>query len=111
MKRVSKKVNKGSQLAHKAFTTIAYHIPEVGTPEDVMTLFSVLAGEKEVEAAVALIPDSSVVRRYADEEEHESRKQASYWVDWWRRPRHLRKSPMCFYVPFTCSTLYTHAQA
>ena len=106
MKRVSEKVNKSSQLARKAFTTIAYHIPEAETPEDVMTLFSVLAGEKEVKAAATLIPESSVVRRYADEEEHESWKQASHWVDWWRRPRHLRKSPKSFHIPLTSITIY-----
>ena len=66
VKRVSERISKGSPLAQKAFTTIAYHIPKVETPEDVVTLFNVLAGE-DVSQAAALMPKSSVVQQYSKE--------------------------------------------
>ena len=56
VKRVSERINKGSPLAQKVFTAIAYHIPKAATPEDVTTLFNVLAGE-DVSEAAAIMPE------------------------------------------------------
>ena len=69
MKRVSERINKGSPLAQKAFTAIAYHhIPKAATPEDVTTLFNVLAGEEDVSEAAAIMPECSVVQQCSQEQ-------------------------------------------
>ena len=42
------------------YTAIAYHIPKATTPEDVTTLFNVLAGEEDVSEAAAIMLECSV---------------------------------------------------
>lgn len=90
VKRVSERINKGSSLARKAFTAIAYHIPKATTPEDVTTLFNVLAGE-DVSEAATLMPECSVVQQCSQEHKTRLWQEALHWAEWWKRPRHLRK--------------------
>ena len=91
VKRVSERINKGSPLARKAFTAIAYHIPKAATPEDVTTLFNVLAGEEDVSEAAAIMPECSVVQQCSQEHKARLWKEAMHWAEWWKCPRHLRK--------------------
>ena len=98
VKRVSERINKGSPLPQKAFTAIAYHIPKATTPEDVTTLFYVLAGE-DVSEAVALMPECSIVQQCS--KEHKLRLwKAMHWTEWWKPPRHFRKSSVRAYTWF-----------
>ena len=100
VKRVSERINKGSPLARKAFTAIAYHIPKATTPEDVTTLFNVLAGEEDVSEAAALMPECSIVQQCSKEHKPRLWKEAMHWAEWWKRPRHLRKSSVLAYTRF-----------
>jgi hypothetical protein len=54
VKCVSEHVNKNNSLAYKAFTTIAYAIPQQNSQDDVYTLFNILQGNKSIESAVIL---------------------------------------------------------
>ena len=101
MKRVSERINKGSPLAQKAFTAIAYHIPKAATPEDVTTLFDVLAEEEDVSEAAAIMPECSVVQQCSQEHKARLWKEAMHWAEWWKRPRHLHK--------VKCTRIYVHS--
>ena len=90
VKRVSKRINKGSPLARKAFTAIALHIPKAATPEDVTTLFNVLAG-KDVSEAAAIMPECSIVQQCSQEHKARLWKKTMHWAEWWKHPRHLHK--------------------
>ena len=48
VERVSGRVNKGNPTAHRAFTTIAYQIPDLSSKKDVITLFDVLSGDNDI---------------------------------------------------------------
>lgn len=66
VKRVSERVNKNNLLAHKAFTTIAYQIPNALTEADALCLFDVLAGESDISNALALCHHGSTLMQYAE---------------------------------------------
>ena len=62
----------------------------------VITLFEVLHGAKEIEAALEFIPkkQKSIVREYAPKHDAEAWKPATHWCEWWMRSQHLRKSQL-----------------
>ena len=95
VKRVSECVNKGNHLAHKAFTTIAYHIPKAKSPEHVMKLFSILAGEADISEAAAICGQQRSLDLYTKSHSPSSWQGCKYWVKWWRRPKQLK---------FTCGS-------
>ena len=91
VKRVSERANKSNPLAHKVFTTIAYHIPDVSTEEDVLKLFDVLTGEKPLLEVLAICQLGSTTVQYADVHKPENWKPLKHWAEWWKRPSHLRE--------------------
>lgn len=91
VKRVSERVNKGNHLAHKAFTTIAYHIPKAKSPEHVMKLFSILAGEADISEAAAICGQQKSLDLYTKSHSPSSWQGCKHWVKWWRRPKQLSK--------------------
>lgn len=91
VKRVSERVNKGNPDAHKAFTTIAYQIPDAATEKNALTIFEVLAGERELSDALAICQHGSILEKYAKEHLPQTWASLRHWVDWWKRPRHLSK--------------------
>ena len=82
-------MNKGNPAAHRAFTTIAYQIPDVSTKEDVLTLFDVLAGENSMSDALLVCKHGSALTQYAESHNPETWKPLKYWTEWWTQPKHL----------------------
>ena len=92
VKRVSSKVNTGApSLADKAFTMIAYDIPDATSRATVNLLFDVLAGIKPISALTKIWPKSTLLKDYEAIHNNESWKQCTDWCQWWRRPNHLSK--------------------
>lgn len=81
-------MNKGNPQGYKAFTAVAYAIPKADSPEEVSKLFSVLAGEAEIDALTEVGGLSKTLEKF----HHipKAWKAAKHWVNWWRRPKHLR---------------------
>ena len=94
VKRVSEQVHKGQPLANKAFTTIAYAIPDQSTSADVYTLFDVLEGKAGIEAALPLCAQkhTCMLRDYSKTHNLTTWQPCSHWVKWWKRERHLSKA-------------------
>ena len=65
VKRVAERANKAhSKDGYKAYTSIAYCIPQRDKAEDVITLFEVLGGQRPLEDAISLLPDNKVLQNY-----------------------------------------------
>jgi hypothetical protein len=89
---VSEKVNKGSvKNSFKAFTTIAYAIPEAKTKEEVQILFQVLCGKQPLSSAISILTNSLLLKEYMPHHNIENWKACSSWCEWWTRPNHLSK--------------------
>ncbi len=73
VKRVSERVNKGNPSAYRAFTTIAYQLPDADT-QDVLTLFEVLAGEREIDDALPICQHSTALEKYGKQHKLETWK-------------------------------------
>ena len=85
-------MNKGNPLAHKAFTTIAYHIPKAKCYEHVVKLFSILAGEADISEAGAICGhQQKSLDLYTKSHSPSSWQGCKHWVKWWRRPKQLSK--------------------
>ncbi len=86
---MAERVNKGNPQGYKAFTAVAYAIPKADSPEEVSKLFSVLAGEAEIDALTEVGGLSKTLEKF----HHipKAWKAAKHWVNWWRRPKHLSK--------------------
>ena len=91
MKHVSEQVNKNNAQSYRAFTTIAYEIPNQNNEKVVLTLFDILEGKKNIEAALSLCKSSSVLSEYCKKQNQELWKSYSNWVSWWKRDWHLCK--------------------
>lgn len=91
VKRVSDRVNKNNNLAHKAFTTIAYQIPHVSAEDEVLTLFDVLSGKTDISHAIPLCQETNALQQYAPSHNPSKWKELEHWAEWWKRPKHLRK--------------------
>lgn len=89
VKRVAERLNKGSGLGFKAFTTIGYAIPKAVSKEDVITLFDVLCGKKALSAAIDILPEAILLLEYKNDHNPENWKPGSSWRDWWCRSNHL----------------------
>lgn len=51
----------------KALTSIAYHIPQCQKAKDVIVFFQVLGGQRPLQDAINLLPESSVLQGYLPE--------------------------------------------
>ena len=76
VKKVSEKVNKGH---HCAFTTIGYAILHAKSRNEVASLFSVLCGEKNIDSAIAYIPDSVVLKEYESQHSPDKWEDCANW--------------------------------
>ena len=101
-------------MANKAFTTIAYNVTKMTSIENVRVLFDVLAGKRDLNAALALCTKSPTLESYAKSACHnpESWKACSHWAEWWLRDRHLRtlSTPICDIVCSIMSYCYSTLQ-
>lgn len=92
VKRISEQVNKNiAGKPHKAFTSIAYAIPNVHKKEHVETLFHVLSGLAPLSSAIKILPEMEVLKTYESEHDPSNWKACSHWVSWWMRKNHLSK--------------------
>jgi len=89
--RVGKVVNHSTtSFGYHIFMTIAKRIPDESSIDRVQTCFDVLCGVKTFqELSGYLSPNLSKLS--ASEVETSGWKHAETWVDWWRRPRVLKK--------------------
>ena len=91
MKRVGEQVNKNNAQSYRAFTIIAYEIPNQNNEKDILIFFDILEGKKNIEAALSLCKSSSVLSEYCKKHNQELWKICSNWVLCWKCDRHLRK--------------------
>lgn len=89
VKRVAERVNKGDPQGCRLFTTVAYAIPKAATRDDISKMLSVVAGE----ASISTLAEVECLRKTVAAECHTPKAwtAAKHWVNWWRRPKHLRK--------------------
>ena len=86
VKRMAKRVAKGSNTEQRAFEAIGYAIPRATTEEAVGNLFDVLQGSKCVAVAATLLSKEKMLK-LGSECDNSSWKLAKDWVEWWQRPK------------------------
>ena len=82
VKRVAERLNKGSGLGFKAFTSIGYAIAKAVSNQDVITLFDVLCGKKALSAVINILPEAILLLKYKNDRNPENWKLGSSWRDW-----------------------------
>ena len=89
--RVAKVVNHSTtSFGYHIFMAIAKRIPDECSTERVQTCFDVLCGVKSFQELSSYLPPN-LSKLNALEVETSGWKHAETWVDWWRRPRVLKK--------------------
>ena len=78
-------------MAFKAFTSIAYAIPNCDKAEDIKGLFRVLCGSDPLTLAIKILPKVTLLLEYQPEHNPSNWMACSDWCEWWTRKNHLSK--------------------
>lgn len=78
-------------MAFKAFTSIAYAIPNCDKAEDIKGLFRVLCGSHPLTLAIKILPKVTLLSEYQLEHNPSNWMACSDWCEWWTIKNHFSK--------------------